>query len=53
MHIKDTPCQTLIDVSEGLEAVFYYIATGSATGNAAMRAALRKYAVKGHFARPV
>ncbi|MBD2941397.1 RHS repeat-associated core domain-containing protein [Burkholderia pseudomallei] len=53
MHIKDTPCQTLIDVSEGLEAVFYYIATGSATSNAAMRAALRKYAVKGHFARPV
>ncbi|RQQ42371.1 RHS repeat-associated core domain-containing protein [Burkholderia stagnalis] len=53
MQIKDTPCQTVIDSSSGLKAVFYRIATGlsgpGAPTNAQRLQAFRSYAVNGDF----
>lgn len=48
MRIRDTPCQTLIHGSEGLEDVYYYIMTGSREA-AEQAKVLRKFAAQGTF----
>ncbi|KWE69552.1 type IV secretion protein Rhs [Burkholderia ubonensis] len=53
MQIKDTPCQTIIDSSSGLKAVFYRIATGQTVPggptNTQRLQAFRSHAVNGDF----
>ncbi|VWC64563.1 MULTISPECIES: RHS repeat-associated core domain-containing protein [Burkholderia] len=48
MHMNDTPCQTLIHGSQGIEQVYYYIMTGSREA-ADWSKVLRKHAAEGVF----